>query len=1055
MKMRIYLLQMELFEFFQMQRALIVFIVVFSLFSIEASAQCDTPTDTVTTVGLSYTDYTWAIDGITYSSSTHQEVLDDDCILQILNLTIYDTQTMSEIVSTDCDYYWDKEGTTYDASGDYTTSVTDANGKVTEYQLHLTVGGDLLPTPGSVNCSTPQWYPMGSAVGDFEVRTLDIDGSGTMVAVGNYNEGDSQEGIVKVYQWTGTDWTQMGETLRGNLSTVSDFGIAVSLSRNGKYLAVGNAPTGYYGEVNVYEWTGTIWELRGSTIHGIDSNDELGSALDLSNDGSILAIGAVSSNRVHNEVGEVRVYQWTGSDWHQMGDNLYNFISTETLHNNGYSIAVSGDGQRVIYGAPFSSPVISWSGTKVSSGGLFIVMDWNGTEWVEAERREGYRNNMTVGRSVSLSESGEVYSGGGDLDNSNRGIVFINYRSVAGPTPGSQRFGASVDLNQAGDRIVIGSPQNSDVGELAAGMVRTYEFDGSNWAQLGQDILGQNALEFFGMTVRMNGDGNVIAVSPYQSGDVIYNGANIYYLGCADETPTCTSTVIWAEGAWSNGSGPDTEDLAIINDDLTIGSGASLTIGELVVNEGHTVTVSDGSALDVIGDVTIDGALTVGSGGTLLTYDGNKFIGEATFIRNTRYADGRYSFVSAPVPNMVGRELGPVVYGYGEHLAYGDDGLDRWYDYTNYGVNKGSGFAVAGQKTITASGIPTVGTLHRYNLSYTQDATTTSDNWGWHIMGNPYSAAIDVEKFLDYNSSSINGFIALWDDPGSNTGRGSDADYLIANAIGSVAGPNGGDFNGYIGVMQGFFVQTLSNRVTVTFTEDMRVSGNNSDANYFRTAKNEIKKLKVIMTDEEGHYSETLIGFPDDATDGVDTRYDATKFKTGKSHNIYSVINGLPYAIQGLPMSPEMRVPLGIDREESGRVTIYLEGLDALGSYGIALRDNITGQSYDLSEKVILDAIAGTSTDRYELVLTVEVLSEESLTHSLILSVKDENILLHYTNEREISGALLYDMMGHLIDSQTVPATQVSLKRPEKKGVYILRSMTRNGQIDVRKIMIQ
>ena len=55
-------------------------------------------------------------------------------------------------------------------------------------------------------------------------------------------------------------------------------------------------------------------------------------------------------------------------------------------------------------------------------------------------------------------------------------------------------FGNSVSMNSDGDRIVIGAPFNDSTGNNA-GHVRVYEYSNNSWTQLGSDIDGEAAGE--------------------------------------------------------------------------------------------------------------------------------------------------------------------------------------------------------------------------------------------------------------------------------------------------------------------------------------------------------------------------------------------------------------------------------------------------------------------------------------------------------------------------------------------------------------------------------
>ena len=74
------------------------------------------------------------------------------------------------------------------------------------------------------------------------------------------------------------------------------------------------------GHVKVYDWNGTVWTQVGKDIAGLDVNNYFGYRIALSSNGSRLAIGAVEG--VINELnkGYVEMYEWDGFSWESIGD---------------------------------------------------------------------------------------------------------------------------------------------------------------------------------------------------------------------------------------------------------------------------------------------------------------------------------------------------------------------------------------------------------------------------------------------------------------------------------------------------------------------------------------------------------------------------------------------------------------------------------------------------------------------------------------------------------------------------------------------------------------
>jgi len=181
-----------------------------------------------------------------------------------------------------------------------------------------------------------------------------MSADGNRVAIGatrNDGNGDNS-GHVRVYQWSGAVWAQLGADIDGEAAGDRSGG-AVSLSADGDRVAIGaylNDGNGdNSGHVRVYQWSGVAWTQLGVDIDGEAANDQSGRAVSLSADGDRVAIGAPFNDDNGSTSGHVRVYQWSGVAWTQLGVD----IDGEATGNlSGFSVSMSADGNRVAIGAP-------------------------------------------------------------------------------------------------------------------------------------------------------------------------------------------------------------------------------------------------------------------------------------------------------------------------------------------------------------------------------------------------------------------------------------------------------------------------------------------------------------------------------------------------------------------------------------------------------------------------------------------------------------------------------------------------------------------------------
>jgi hypothetical protein len=180
--------------------------------------------------------------------------------------------------------------------------------------------------------------------------SLSSDGS-RLVAGAVQNDGisGSWSGHVRAYQWSDPIWVQLGSDIDGE-AAYDHSGDAVSLSANGNRLAIGAIMNDGGGEnsghVRIHEWTGEAWAQLGGDLDGEAAFDFFGSGVSISADGSRLTVGAYGSE---DNAGRVRVYEWSGTSWAQLGTGIVGEAEGDEI---GESISLSSNGDRLAIGAP-------------------------------------------------------------------------------------------------------------------------------------------------------------------------------------------------------------------------------------------------------------------------------------------------------------------------------------------------------------------------------------------------------------------------------------------------------------------------------------------------------------------------------------------------------------------------------------------------------------------------------------------------------------------------------------------------------------------------------
>lgn len=390
----------------------------------------------------------------------------------------------------------------------------------TMHHTHLILALGLMILP-KLQAQTPLGAAIvGESAGDGSGVSVALDSSGSRMAIGAYqNDGSgplgTNSGHVRVYDWTGSSWVQLGSDIDGE-PWFSGSGYSIAMAAGGNRVAIGapdnDVPGVGAGHVRVYDWNGSAWLQAGLDIDGQAPGDQAGHSVAMSASGNRIAIGAFMSNGNGLDAGRVRIYDWVGASWSLIGE----IDGASAGDWSGYSVDLSSDGTRLAIGATHSNG----GGIGGLAGHVRVYQEAGGAWQLLGNEITGEAAGDIFGYDVSLSADGGRIAVGAAYNNGVHGPRSGHVRVYEWASGGWVQVGGDIDGKAAGDesgssvalsangcRVVIGAVHNDGGGVgVNTGHFRIYDWSGVAWIEAA-DIGGEAAGDFCGSAVAMSADG--------------------------------------------------------------------------------------------------------------------------------------------------------------------------------------------------------------------------------------------------------------------------------------------------------------------------------------------------------------------------------------------------------------------------------------------------------------------------------------------------------------------------------------------------------------------
>ncbi len=533
-------------------------------------------------------------------------------------------------------------------------------------------------------------------------------------------------------------------------------------------------------------------------------------------------------------------------------------------------------------------------------------------------------------------------------------------------------------------------------------------------------------------------------------------------------------TSTWDGVAWSNGQ-PTSGVKAILDADYNTSLHGNLLGCKCQINSGKKLTVDTATYALIESNLENSGSILIENNGSLVQRNDFAVNSGSMSVKRTTSPMKLYDYTywSSPVGGQTLTNLSPQT------------SPDRFYAFNpstgNWQYALGTTVMAAGKGYIVRSPESFNATPAVYNgqfvgsiqNGFTQTPIVVGAS-PWNLVGNPYASAIDADLFLGFGSNLglIGGTIYLWT---HNTAFANNVytinDYAVYNLLGGIGtaaanlGVNNTIPTGKIASGQGFFVEGLANG-NVTFNNTMRITGSNST--FFRNQNSnhsgdiERSRIWLNLTNSQGAFKQTLLGYVQNATNEIDRDFDGTTLNAGNVINFYSLCNNETLAIQGrgLPFNSEDIVPLGYASNVAGTFSIALENFDGLFTAleGIYLEDQLLHVIHNLkTSPYTFTTAAGTFNTRFVLRFTNSLLGTSDFGDENALIVSSDNHQISLLSEREIiASVVVYDLLGRsLMQVKNINSTGYTSAPIANQQALIVKVTFENGTAETRKVIVK
>lgn len=591
------------------------------------------------------------------------------------------------------------------------------------------------------------------------------------------------------------------------------------------------------------------------------------------------------------------------------------------------------------------------------------------------------------------------------------------------------------------------------------------------------EVIDETSLVVSGLTanttyyyrVRAYGDNGVVTVTTANS-----NVITRTTLGPATSVYTWESPGVWVPQA----SVIDETKDVVINYDYNMDTHPSIEAKNMYINNGFTVTITDGNFLRLKNAVynynSNNSGLIVKSGGNLnQEFTGTNFNEGGMKVERESFPIYRldYTMWSSPTSGKPGeladqtlKQFSPLTL---DNRFYNYDSANNIFavvpDPTTEVFMPGKGYLIRAPNNhpeFVAATTPGTSWLGQFEGPINAGNYTVPVNSGFNMVGNPYPSQLSLVDLFDANPN-LTGTAYFWRRRNNTAGGGNTQAFYATFTEAGGTGPSGPSVDSagiepdsYATSGQGFLVEstTVGN---VIFTNAMR-EHSVGNIPFFRTTADK-NRFWLNVSHAGLLYNEMLIAYMPNATNGLD-KADG-KFIGDANIALTSYLNNQEYIIQGrAPFTVTDVVPLHFRAAVSGNYTIKFDRADGIfnADQNIFLKDNLTNVVHNIkTANYTFASTAGTFADRFEIVYTssLSVGAPVFDANSVVLYKQNGAIQINAGNA-VMNNVKVFDIRGRLVaEKNNINATETSITTGAENQVLIVQISSDNNGVVSKKFI--